>query len=177
MICAYCGKEFTPQAAAQKYCSIACRNIQRYGNRKCVVCGKIFTPRQPNQTMCSKECSAEHQRILVRDYKQAHAKHIDYPPKQCVICGKTFKPKSKVHITCSPECSAENNRRLKAARYQANYVADYEPFPPSTHCQNCGKPTTPDVMQGRFCSDDCILQFFTPTRLMRLAILLEDRQK
>ena len=92
--------------------------------------------------------------------------------KQCVICGKTFEPKSKVHITCSPECSAENNRR-KQIELRKSIPANYEPLPPPTYCQNCGRPTTPDVMQGRFCSDDCILQFFTPPRLMKLAILLE----
>ena len=176
MICAQCGREFTPQAAAQKYCSLACRNIQRYGNRKCVVCGKIFTPRQPNQTMCSKKCITEHQRILVRDYNRVHTKHVDYPPRQCVICGKTFKPKSKIHITCSPECSAENNRR-KRIELRKSIPANYESVPPPTYCQNCGRPTSPDIMQGRFCSDDCILQFFTPPRLMRLAILLENVNK
>lgn len=176
MICVYCGREFTPQSAAQKHCSIACRNIQRYGNRKCVVCGKIFTPRQPNQTTCSKECIAERIREQKRDYRQAHTKHVDYPPKQCVICGKTFTPRQSNYTTCSPECCSENIRR-KQIELRKSIPVNYEPLPPSTCCQNCGKPTSPDIMQGRFCSDDCILQFFTPTKLMRLAKLLEDANK
>lgn len=176
MICQQCGKEFTPQAAFQKYCSLACRNIQRYGNRKCVVCGKIFTPRQPNQIICSKECIVEHVREQKRDYKRAHAKHVDYPPRQCVICGKTFETNHSRKITCSPECSAENNRR-KQIELRKSIPVNYEPVSPTTCCQNCGRPTSPDVMQGRFCSDDCILEFFTPPKLMRLARLLEGVNK
>lgn len=71
--CEFCGVEYWPTRAHQKYCCDACgrkgyemankgRDVRlkeghRFYKRACVVCGTEFWPNGPNSTCCSSECS------------------------------------------------------------------------------------------------------------------------
>lgn len=63
--CETCGREYSPGAAHQKYCSKECRAAARRvgANGKmpksatCPVCGAEFAPKVHNQRYCSKECN------------------------------------------------------------------------------------------------------------------------
>lgn len=63
--CEICGREYSPGAAHQKYCSKECRDAaRRVGDcgkmpkeATCPACGKDFAPKVHNQRYCSKECN------------------------------------------------------------------------------------------------------------------------
>lgn len=63
--CEVCGREYTPLASHQMYCSKECRAASRRvgANGKmpksatCPVCGAEFAPKVHNQRYCSKECN------------------------------------------------------------------------------------------------------------------------
>lgn len=62
--CETCGREYSPGAAHQKYCSKECRDAaRRVGaagklpkSATCPVCGKVFAPKVHNMEYCSKKC-------------------------------------------------------------------------------------------------------------------------
>ena len=125
-ICPNCNKEFDV-IAAQKYCSIECREEARKSRNSaerqvklCPNCNKDFTPiTRSDQKFCSVECREE-----------AKAKRVKKPPlteRTCKFCGEIFKPTVGKQIYCSVEHSfrgnyAENadSKKKNAREYRVN---------------------------------------------------------
>jgi len=82
-VCEFCGKEYWPGKAFQKYCSqYCCNEAYRYRSegldpaekeghkffkKVCVVCGEEFWPNGPNSVCCSPKCSKKFYRRNERE--------------------------------------------------------------------------------------------------------------
>ncbi|MBO4779460.1 MAG: hypothetical protein J5497_02365 [Selenomonadaceae bacterium] len=109
--------------------------------------------------------------------------------KRCVICGKEFKSTSPTQKCCSKICSKENKRRHDLENYykKSGQLPQQEELPKikpqqeelpvlnrNEECFNCGKHVD---KYHRFCSDECILEFFTPSMLNNLAYFIMKEVK
>lgn len=92
--CVACSKKFTTNMAHQICCSEECARErhntlmkERYNQsctakkqdkavytKQCIICGKLFQTEIKQKMMCSKECQAERDRIMQRDYRRKERK-------------------------------------------------------------------------------------------------------
>lgn len=86
--CLYCGKEFLPTCATQRYCNFTCRDLNNnraipvtscncndkhpFPPKNCIICGKPFWPASGNQIVCSPECK----KIRIHDNNLRRANQI-----------------------------------------------------------------------------------------------------
>lgn len=119
--CSRCGKKFTMNAFAQKYCSPRCATW----NKRCIFCNKDFAAWPPKTKYCSSHCSGKHLSELRKGknnpayrngfsvagkrtytgihlracakYRKAFYERVDYP--YCEVCGVNAMgtPKFEVH--------------------------------------------------------------------------------
>lgn len=149
MICAHCGREFTPVSGHVRYCSARCvadaknaRIRARRRNReprRCELCGAEFVPYDMRMRYCSAECRR-------RASELACAARLG--DRVCAQCGATFTPTRVRARFCSLEC--------KHAWWAANRPdrKRSEPLEPRK-CAHCGREFTPRDGRQRFCSPRC----------------------
>lgn len=135
--CARCGRDFTADAPARKYCSPVCRLV----TADCRVCGATFTSPDPSQRYCSYACSNSAMRKT----------------QPCEVCGEQYSPKigganmrnGTVSRWCSRACQSVG---MKArAKVRINIVMTVV-----TPCWVCSSPTENTTsLRRRCCSDAC----------------------
>lgn len=184
--CVVCGKEFTGRYAYQKICSDECfkaRDSAR--NRKnrqiknppkkatCPICGKEFVSRYQNQITCSTECQKERKRRQVREYQAA--RYVETHPLRkikCPICGKEFETRRPNKSCCSKKCSNRQSQ-LQIFEYRRRILeekrlARAKPLP-TDECRACGRKFKPSYKGEKFCSMQCLDDFWTEARKDALA--------
>lgn len=97
LICPICGKEFTKETNAQKYCSAKCRKasnrspkVKRLKKYKCDWCGKEFLFER-RKKYCCKECRLyANGRLKIRETKTKVAHSIEEVAKFSREAGLTY---------------------------------------------------------------------------------------
>ena len=142
-------------------------------NLKCVVCGKEFVSPYKHQVTCSPECQKHHSRKQNREYQAA--RYIETHPLRklkCPICGKEFETRRSNKVCCSKKCSIRQSQ-LQIADWRCRVLeekrlAAAKPLPTDV-CRACGRKFKPSYRGEKFCSMQCLDDFWTEARKDALA--------
>jgi endogenous inhibitor of DNA gyrase (YacG/DUF329 family) len=138
--CETCGKPFTADSAARRFCSKACWYASRRIHlvRSCDSCGREFLPTKATSQFCSRKC------VSLRPSPKRKSRE----PKACENCGAMYGPRpSEVRSNwlkrkhCSRRCAGD------AARRSVQLACD--------HCHRAFEAQGSRATTAKFCSLPC----------------------
>lgn len=167
--CEVCGKTWTSQASAARFCSVACANSVRRWERTCETCGVRWQAGRADAKFCSTRChdtartavraavhAARSQLVLYtgtdpRPRRPWVARLVILPPSRkrwyagfCTECGKPFVHDQPQTFTCSPVCYKRHarvqRRAIKKSAFVENVYRKKIFERDKWRCQLCHKP-------------------------------------